>query len=44
MPAALKNVIDIATRPYGQNVWLNKKVAIVTASPVSTAALMPDWI
>jgi len=33
MPAALKNVIDIATRPYGQNVWLNKKVAIVTASP-----------
>ncbi|KGQ34297.1 NADPH-dependent FMN reductase [Gallibacterium genomosp. 2] len=33
IPAALKNVIDIATRPYGQNVWLNKKVAIVTASP-----------
>ncbi|OOF81446.1 NADPH-dependent FMN reductase [Rodentibacter caecimuris] len=33
VPAALKNVIDIATRPFGQNVWTNKKVAIVTASP-----------
>ncbi len=32
MPA-LKKCDDIATRPYGQNVWLNKKVAIVTASP-----------
>lgn len=33
VPAALKNVIDIATRPFGQNVWANKKVAIVAASP-----------
>ncbi|OOF47071.1 NADPH-dependent FMN reductase [Rodentibacter trehalosifermentans] len=33
VPAALKNLIDIATRPFGQNVWSNKKVAIVTASP-----------
>ncbi|WP_233127094.1 NADPH-dependent FMN reductase [Rodentibacter sp. Ppn85] len=31
VPAALKNVIDIASRPFGQNVWANKKVAIVTA-------------
>ncbi|MCW9698893.1 MULTISPECIES: NADPH-dependent FMN reductase [unclassified Avibacterium] len=33
MPAATKNIIDIASRPYGQNLWQGKKVAIVTASP-----------
>ncbi|MEN2750146.1 NAD(P)H-dependent oxidoreductase [Psychrobacter sp. FBL11] len=33
MPAALKNVIDIASRPYKQSVWEGKKVAVVTASP-----------
>lgn len=35
MPAAVKNIIDIASRPYGQNVWKGKKTAIVTASPGS---------
>ncbi len=33
MPAALKNVIDIGSRPYGSSVWMGKKVAVVTASP-----------
>ncbi|MCK3655671.1 NADPH-dependent FMN reductase [Pasteurellaceae bacterium Macca] len=33
IPAAVKNVIDIASRPFGQNLWQGKKVAIVTASP-----------
>lgn len=33
MPAALKNVIDIASRPHGSSVWTDKKVALVTASP-----------
>jgi chromate reductase len=33
MPAALKNVIDIASRPYKESVWTHKKVALVTASP-----------
>ncbi len=33
IPAALKNLIDITTRPAGQNLWTNKKVAVVTASP-----------
>lgn len=33
MPAALKNVIDIASRPYKESVWEGKKVAVVTASP-----------
>lgn len=35
MPAALKNVIDIGSRPYTENVWTHKKVAVVTASPSS---------
>lgn len=35
MPAALKNVIDIASRPYNQSAWMYKKVALVTASPGS---------
>lgn len=33
MPAALKNLIDIASRPQGLSVWGGKKVAVVTASP-----------
>ncbi|STO53903.1 NADPH azoreductase [Canicola haemoglobinophilus] len=33
IPAALKNLIDLATRPFGQNVWTGKKVAVITASP-----------
>lgn len=33
IPAALKNLIDIGSRPTGQNVWEGKKTAIVTASP-----------
>ena len=35
MPAALKNVIDIASHPYKESVWTHKKVAVVTASPGS---------
>ena len=35
MPAAVKNLIDIASRPFGQNVWQGKKVAAITASPGS---------
>lgn len=35
IPAAVKNIIDIASRPFGQNVWSGKKTAIATASPGS---------
>lgn len=35
MPAAVKNIVDIASRPFGSNLWNGKKVAIVTASPGS---------
>lgn len=33
MPAALKNALDVGSRPYGQGVWSRKPAAIVTASP-----------
>ncbi len=33
MPAAVKNIIDIGSRPFGQSVWNGKKVAVATASP-----------
>lgn len=33
LPAAIKNAIDVGTRPWGQNVWAGKPAAVVTASP-----------
>jgi chromate reductase, NAD(P)H dehydrogenase (quinone) len=33
VPAALKNALDICSRPYGQNVWSGKPGAVVSASP-----------
>lgn len=33
IPAALKNAIDVGSRPYGQSVWNGKPAAIVTFSP-----------
>jgi chromate reductase len=33
VPAALKNALDIASRPYGKNVWSGKPGAVVSASP-----------
>lgn len=33
IPAAMKNLIDAASCPFGQSVWGGKKTAIVTASP-----------
>lgn len=33
VPAALKNAIDIGSRPYGKSVWSGKPGAVVTASP-----------
>ncbi len=34
-PAALKNALDIGSRPYGQSVWNNKPAAIISVSPGS---------
>lgn len=33
LPSALKNVIDIGSRPMGKSVWTGKTAAVVTASP-----------
>ena len=34
-PAALKNALDIGSRPYGHSVWNNKPAAIISVSPGS---------
>ena len=33
IPAALKNALDIASRPYGANAWKGKPGAVVSATP-----------
>lgn len=33
LPAVLKNALDVASRPYGQNLWGGKPGAIISASP-----------
>lgn len=33
IPPVLKNALDIASRPYGQNMWSGKPGAIVSVSP-----------
>jgi len=35
VPAALKNALDIGSRPYGKNAWSAKPGAVVSASPGS---------
>lgn len=33
VPAALKNALDVGSRPYGHSVWAGKPAAIVSVSP-----------
>ena len=33
VPGALKNAIDVGSRPYGRSVWSGKPAAVVSASP-----------
>ena len=33
VPGALKNAIDVGSRPYGQSVWAGKPGAVMTVSP-----------
>jgi chromate reductase len=33
VPAALKNAIDVGSRPYGESAWSGKPGAVVSASP-----------
>ena len=38
MPAALKNAIDVGSRPYGQSAWSKKPCAVVSVTPGATGA------
>ncbi|MCL2790000.1 MAG: NAD(P)H-dependent oxidoreductase [Desulfobulbus sp.] len=38
MPAALKNALDVASRPYTDNAWSGKPGAVVSVSPGKTGA------
>lgn len=38
VPAALKNAIDVGSRPYGKSVWDGKPAAIVSVSPGAIGA------
>lgn len=38
LPAALKNAIDVGSRPFGQSVWSGKPGAIVSVSPGTMGA------
>lgn len=38
VPGALKNAIDVGSRPYGQSVWSGKPAAIVSCSPGGLSA------
>lgn len=33
IPSALKNALDVGSRPYGQNAWKGKAAAVVSQSP-----------
>lgn len=37
VPGVMKNAIDIASRPYGQGVWMGKPGAVVSVSPGALA-------
>ena len=36
VPAALKNALDVGSRPYGQSIWDGKSGAVVSISPGKT--------
>jgi chromate reductase, NAD(P)H dehydrogenase (quinone) len=38
VPGALKNAIDVGSRPYGQAVWSKKPAAVVSVSPGALGA------
>lgn len=36
LPAAMKNALDVGSRPYGKSVWAGKPAAVISASPGAT--------
>src|SRR3954447_1118026 len=41
VPAALKNALDVGSRPYGSSVWDRKPGATVSSSPARSGASAP---
>lgn len=39
VPAALKNALDVGSRPYGANAWNGRPGAVVSASPGANSLL-----
>src|SRR5262249_21217554 len=35
VPGVLKNALDVGSRPYGQNAWAGKPVAVISVSPAA---------
>ena len=33
LPAAIKNALDVGSRPYGESIWAGKPAVVVTGSP-----------
>ena len=40
IPGALKNAIDIASRPYGKSAWVGKPAAVIGVSPGATGTAL----
>ncbi|HAF82255.1 MAG TPA: ACP phosphodiesterase, partial [Brevundimonas sp.] len=38
IPGALKNALDVGSRPYGRSIWAGKPAAIVSVSPGAIGA------
>jgi chromate reductase len=43
MSGVMKNAIDWASRPYGQNAWAGKKVLVAAASPGGIAGALATY-
>jgi len=44
IPGALKNAIDVGSRPYGQSAWQGKPGAVISVSPGALAAFGANHI
>jgi chromate reductase len=43
MSGALKNAIDWASRPYGENAWTGKRILVTSASPGGIAGAVANY-
>lgn len=44
IPAALKNALDVASRPWGQNVWAGKPALVASQSIGATAGVLAHHV